>query len=76
VEQRRLDNGVVRRAVVRFLSGGQPETPANTRNVIEKLLVPPVSYASVEWCMRMGVRRSDTWIARLRPRWYRIRADE
>jgi len=28
---------------------------AAIRNAIEKLLGQPVSYASVEWCIRMGV---------------------
>jgi hypothetical protein len=45
---------------------------ADIRIAIEQLLGQPVAYASVEWCMRMGVRGSTAWAVRVRPGSYRV----
>jgi hypothetical protein len=45
---------------------------ADIHEAIEELLGQRVSYASVEWCLRMGVRRSSPWVARERAGWYRL----
>ena len=63
---------MLRRAAVQVMADGQPKKLAEIWTAIEKLLGRPLSYASVEWCVRMGVRESDPWIARVRPGWYRL----
>lgn len=70
-QSRRLSNGVIQRAAARVLADEQPLKLADIRAAIEKLLGQPVSYASVEWCMRMGVRGSAPWAVRVKPGWYR-----
>jgi hypothetical protein len=67
-----LGNGVVRRAAVRVLARNQAMKLADIRTGIEVLLGLPVSYASVEWCLRMGVRGSTPWVVRIKPGWYRL----
>jgi hypothetical protein len=68
----RLGNGVIRRAAARVLADGQAMKLADIRGVIEDQLGHPVSYASVEWCVRMAVRARDPWVERVRPGWYRL----
>jgi hypothetical protein len=66
--------------------GGAPGDPALGRGpapeddwsrhdyhvAVGKLLGRQVSYASVEWCLRMGVRGPAPWAVRIRPGWYRL----
>jgi hypothetical protein len=47
---------------------------ADIRAAIEALLGRSVSYASVEWCLRMGVKGEDPWAVRVKPGWYRLRS--
>jgi hypothetical protein len=39
---------------------------------IEALLGLQVWYASVEWCLRRGVRGPAPWAVRIKPGWYRL----
>ena len=73
LQPRRLGNGVVRRAAARALADGQPMKLLDIHAFIEDSLGRPVSYASVEWCMRMGIRGQRRWAVRLKPGWYRLR---
>jgi hypothetical protein len=47
---------------------------ADIRAAVETLLGQPVSYASVEWCLRMGVRGPDPWAARVKLGWYQAQS--
>ena len=73
LQPRRLGNGIVRRAAARALADGEPMKLVDIRASIEESLGGPVSYASVEWCMRMGVRGQRRWAVRVKPGWYRLR---
>src|SRR5690349_2449677 len=70
---RRLGNGAIQRAGARVLADSRSMKLADIREAIERLLGQPVSYASVEWCMRMSVRGSAPWAVRIRLGWYRLR---
>jgi hypothetical protein len=74
-KERRLGNGAVQRAAARVLAGGEPLKLADIRAAIERMFDRPVSYASVEWCMRTGVRGSPPWAERTKPGWYRLARD-
>jgi hypothetical protein len=54
------------------LADGQAMKLAEIHVAVGKLLGRPVSYASVEWCLRMGVREPAHWAVRIRPVWYRL----
>ncbi len=45
---------------------------ADIRMAVGELLGHPVSYASVEWCLRMGVRGPRPWAVLVRLGWYRL----
>jgi hypothetical protein len=69
---RRLGNGSIRRAAMATLADGQVMKLAEIHVAVGKLLGRQVSYASVEWCLRMGVRGPAPWAVRIRPGWYRL----
>lgn len=75
-EPRRLGNGAIQRVAARVMAQGGPMKLADIRLAIEERLGRPVSYASVEWCLRTSVGAREPWVERVRPGWYRIRAKQ
>jgi hypothetical protein len=69
---RRLGNGSIGRAVMATLADGQVMKLEEIHVTVGKLLGRQVSYASVEWCLRMGVRGAAPWAVCIRPGWYRL----
>ena len=59
-----------------MLAHGRPMKLADICVAIEERLGRSVSYASVEWCLRMGVRGDASWVMRVKPGWYRVRSEE
>lgn len=69
----RLGNGVVQRAIAKVLVAA--DGPMRLRDIhaaVGRILGRPVSYASVEWCLRMGVKRKAPQFERVQPGSYRL----
>jgi hypothetical protein len=69
----RLGNGVVQRAVVKVLTAAdEPMRLRNIHEAVGKMLGRSVSYASVEWCLRMGIKGEVPRFERVQPGSYRL----
>jgi hypothetical protein len=73
-QARPLGNGAIQRTAARALADRHAVKLADIRAAIETLLGQRVSYASVEWCVRMGVKAKEPWVERVRPGWYALRS--
>jgi hypothetical protein len=70
---RRLGNGVVQRAVVKVLAAAdEPMRLRDIHGAVGRMLGRPVSYASVEWCLRMDVQGKAPRFERVQPGSYRL----
>jgi hypothetical protein len=69
----RLGNGVVKRAIAKVLAAAdEPMRLGDIHQAVGRMLGKPVSYASVEWCMRTDVKRQAPQFERVQPGSYRL----